>query len=202
MVRKVAIAVLSAALITGGLNVSPATAAKIKNGSACSKIGATTTVSGYKYRCAKNTLVKNSKLTWLSFDCVSALKDYQAAIKTRSGSSDISSKLAVLKAEYEKSSATLVEVNKAYDAYRLSITELRDRMNLSTTSPAEKLSLSKELITRNQNLLILSKSRSNLSSAVSKLEADVATLSSAPKTFSEAVSQSKSLATALCKSGV
>ncbi len=201
MVRKLGIAVLSAALISGVINVAPA-AAKISNGTACSKAGATTTVSGYKYRCAKNTLVKNSKLTWLSFECVAALKDYQSAIRARTAASDLTSQLVVLKAAFDKSSAQLAETNKVYDAYRLSITELRDKMNLSSTSPAEKLSLSKELTTRNQNLLKLSKSRSELSAAVIKLETDIGALSSAPKTFSQAVTQSKILAAALCKKGV
>jgi hypothetical protein len=200
MARKLGIAVLSAALISGVINVSPA-AAKISNGTACSKAGAMTTVSGYKYRCAKNTLVKNSKLTWLSFECVAALKDYQSAIRARTAASDLTSQLVVLKAAFDKSSAQLAETNKVYDAYRLSITELRDKMNLST-SPDEKLSLSKELTTRNQNLLKLSKSRSELSAAVIKLETDIGALSSAPKTFSQAVTQSKILAAALCEKGV
>ena len=80
MARKLFIAVLSAAFISGGINVSPAAAAKISNGVACSKAGATTTVSGFRYRCAKNTMVKNSKLTWLSTECLTAITQYKNCI--------------------------------------------------------------------------------------------------------------------------
>ena len=95
MVRKVAIAVLSAALISGGLNVSPAAAAKISNGVACSKAGATTTVSGFRYRCARNTMVKNSKLTWLSTECLTAITQYNAAVKARKSVGTLTKALVV-----------------------------------------------------------------------------------------------------------
>ena len=82
MFRKVSFTLLSAVLIAGGISAVPASAAaKISNGVACSKVNATTTVSGYKYKCAKNPLVKNSKLTWLSAECLTAVGQFQAAIK-------------------------------------------------------------------------------------------------------------------------
>jgi len=71
MLRK--IASLSVALIVaGGVMVAvPAQAAtKVTNGVACTKSGATTKTSTGTYKCAKNPLVTNSKLTWLSVDCI------------------------------------------------------------------------------------------------------------------------------------
>mgnify|MGYP000735796561 CR=1 FL=1 len=72
MFRKAIVAAGATALVLASITAVPATAAtKVSNGVACSKAGATTKVSGSSYRCAKNPLVKNSKLTWLSLDCVS-----------------------------------------------------------------------------------------------------------------------------------
>ena len=81
MSRKLAATLLSTVVIAGGLFAAPASAAKISNGTACSKLNATTSVSGYKYKCAKNSMVKNSKLTWLSVECVTAITQFQAALK-------------------------------------------------------------------------------------------------------------------------
>jgi chromosome segregation ATPase len=59
----------------------PASAAtKVSNGVACKKAGQTTKVSGSTYRCAKNPLVKNSKLTWLSLDCLNTANTYNKSV--------------------------------------------------------------------------------------------------------------------------
>ena len=76
MFRK--IASLSVALVVAGgvmIAVPADAAAKISNGVACKKSGQTTKTSGGTYRCAKNPLVTNSKLTWLSIDCLTAAND-------------------------------------------------------------------------------------------------------------------------------
>ncbi len=74
MFRKVSVSLVAAVLMASGISSVPASAAtKISNGVACKKVNATTTVSGYKYKCAKNPLVKNSKLTWLSAECLAAV---------------------------------------------------------------------------------------------------------------------------------
>ena len=67
MFRKVLVVLGAAALVAASTTAVPATAAtKISNGVSCKKAGATTKVGTTSYRCAKNPLVKNSKLTWLS----------------------------------------------------------------------------------------------------------------------------------------
>ena len=61
MFRKVTLSLFAAVLVAGTVTAVPASAAtKVSNGVACSKANATTKVSGYSYRCAKNILVKNS----------------------------------------------------------------------------------------------------------------------------------------------
>jgi len=81
MFRKVLVVVGTAALVAASITAVPASAAtKVSNGVACSKSGATTKVSGSSYKCAKNPLVKNAKLTWLSVDCLNTTKTYTAAL--------------------------------------------------------------------------------------------------------------------------
>jgi hypothetical protein len=81
MFRKVLVVVGTAALVAASITAVPASAAtKVSNGVACSKSGATTKVSGSSYKCAKNPLVKNAKLTWLSIDCLNTTKTYTTAL--------------------------------------------------------------------------------------------------------------------------
>lgn len=81
MFRKAVVIAGATALVLASVTTSPANAAtKISNGVACSKAGATTKVSGSAYKCAKNPLVKNSKLTWLSLDCLNTAATYTKAV--------------------------------------------------------------------------------------------------------------------------
>ena len=77
MFRKISVATGAALLALASFTAVPASAAtKVSNGVACSKSGASTKVSGTTYKCAKNALVKNSKLTWLSVDCINTASAY------------------------------------------------------------------------------------------------------------------------------
>jgi hypothetical protein len=81
MFRKVIVALGSAALVAASITVVPANAVtKISNGVACNKAGATTKVKSSTYRCAKNPLVKNAKLTWLSIDCIKTANTYNKTL--------------------------------------------------------------------------------------------------------------------------
>jgi hypothetical protein len=81
MFRKAVVVAGAAALVLASMTAVPASAAtKVSNGVACKKAGQTTKVSGSSYRCAKNPLVKNSKLTWLSLDCLNTANTYVKAV--------------------------------------------------------------------------------------------------------------------------
>jgi hypothetical protein len=200
MARKLAIALLSAALISGVINVAPAAAAKISNGTACSKSGATTTVSGFKYRCAKNTMVKNSKLTWLSTDCLSAITQYNSAVKARKSVANSSEQVAELNIEYEKAVTALASVTTAYDNARAQVTKSQAAMNAATVA-SEKQALAAALSKLANAVLVLSGSKSKLSTQVKDLEAKRELIASAPETFKESVADAKSSASLLCKKG-
>jgi len=80
MFRKVLAASTAALLVSLTLSVAPANAA-VKNGTPCSKAGATTKSGGPTFKCTKYALIKNSKLTWRTTDCISTVNTY---LKTNS----------------------------------------------------------------------------------------------------------------------
>ena len=81
MFRKVLVVLGAAVLVTSTTTAVTATAAtQISNGVSCKKAGATTKVKGSTYRCAKNPLVKNAKLTWLISDCITTGNAYKKAL--------------------------------------------------------------------------------------------------------------------------
>lgn len=201
MFRKVAITVLSAAVIAGGITAVPASAAtKISNGVACSKVNATTTVSGYKYKCAKNPLVKNSKLTWLSAECLTAVGQYQAAIKAQADLANVADQTASLDAEYTAANATLTSTTAALDKARADVTKFQAMMNAST-SAADKQKLATAISKLANAVLVLSGSKTKLAAQVKDLEAKKALLVSAPSQLKANASDAKASANLLCAKG-
>jgi uncharacterized coiled-coil protein SlyX len=96
MFRKVLAASTAAILVSLTLSVAPANAA-VKNGTPCSKAGATTKSGGSTFKCIKYALVKNSKLTWRTTECISTVNSY---LKTNAS-------VAAAKTETAKTVATL-----------------------------------------------------------------------------------------------
>jgi uncharacterized coiled-coil protein SlyX len=96
MFRKVLAATTAALLVSLSLSVAPASAA-VKNGTPCSKAGATTKSGGSTFKCIKYALVKNSKLTWRTTECISTVNSY---LKTNAS-------VAAAKTETTKTVATL-----------------------------------------------------------------------------------------------
>lgn len=77
MFRKVIATATASLLIALAFGAAPASAATVKNGTPCSKAGATTRSGGETFRCAKYALQKNAKLTWRSNDCIKTVNAYQ-----------------------------------------------------------------------------------------------------------------------------
>ncbi|CAB4657970.1 unannotated protein [freshwater metagenome] len=77
MFRKVIATSTASLLIALAFGAAPASAATVKNGTPCSKAGATTRAGGETFRCVKYALQKNAKLTWRSNDCTKTIAAYQ-----------------------------------------------------------------------------------------------------------------------------
>jgi len=134
MFRK--IASLSVALIVAGgvmVAVPAEAAAKISNGVACTKSGATTKTSLGTYRCAKNPLVSSTKLTWLSIDCLTAAND---AVKAQ--------RSAVTTAENFKAQLPVIELGITTEtANRAELQKKLDDATLRQTAAQAKLAAAK-----------------------------------------------------------
>jgi L-fucose isomerase-like protein len=202
MFRKVAITALSAVVIATSLAAPGAVAAskKISNGAACTKSNAVTTVAGYKYRCTRNPLVKNSKLTWLSFECLTAVRQFQTATKAQADLANVSTQTAELDAEYQKATAALASTTAALEKARAQVTQFQATMN-SSTNPSEKQKLATAVSKLANAVLVLSGSRSKLAAQVKDLEAKKALLVTAPEQLKTNASDAKASADLLCARG-
>jgi len=201
MFRKVSITLLSAIVIASGISAVPASAAaKISNGVACKKVNATTTVSGYKYKCAKNPLVKNAKLTWLSAECLTAVTQFQAATKAQSDLANVADQTAALDAEYLTATAALASTTAALEKARASVTQFQATMNASTNN-ADKQKLATAISKLANAVLVLSGSKTKLATQVKDLEAKKALLLSAPGQLKTNAADAKASANLLCAKG-
>jgi hypothetical protein len=123
MFRKAIVVAGATALVLTSITAVPAGAAtKISNGVACKKSGQTTKVSGSSYRCAKNPLVKNSKLTWLSLDCLNTANTYRKAVanlpKIKAATDET---VAKLDADMAKQALETEKANKLIPEYQAKI---------------------------------------------------------------------------------
>lgn len=76
MFRKIIAASTASLLIALAFGAAPASAATVKNGTPCSKAGATTRSGGETFRCTTYALQKNAKLSWRATDCIKTVNAY------------------------------------------------------------------------------------------------------------------------------
>lgn len=201
MIRKVTLSLLAAVLVAGTVTAVPASAAtKISNGVACSKLNATKKVGGFSYRCAKNVLVTNSKLTWLSFDCITAMKQYTAAIKARKDFGDSNPQIEKLAADIVTFQANLDSATKSLEDVKAAAIKLKADLAVATATAKPKLTL--ELTEMNLAISKLSASKTKLSSTVSNLKTQKALLESTPSQLEANVKDTKSMASVICYKGL
>lgn len=201
MFRKVSVAVLSSLVVLTGVTAPAASAAtKISNGVACSKANSVKTVSGYKYRCVKNPLVKNAKLTWLSFECLTATTQWQTATKAQTDLANVADQTAALDAEFLAATASLASTTAALEKARAQVTQFQAQMNASTNS-VEKSKLAVAVSRLANAVLVLSGSRSKLVTRVRDLESKKALLQSAPEQLKANATDARASASLLCARG-
>ena len=202
MFRKVLAASTAAILVSLTLSVPASTAAtKVSNGVPCTKAGTSTKVSGFTYRCAKNALVKNSKLTWLSVECLDSIKSYQGAVKAQSTLNSSADQIKLLTTQYESISAILVATTTALDNAKAAITKTQATMN-ATTDPALKGKLAVEVRELADAIIKLTNSRLKLNNQVRDLDKERKLLTTAPQQLKNAASDAKSNANLLCTKGL
>ena len=202
MFRKVLAASTAAILVSLTLSIPASTAAtKVSNGVPCTKAGTTTKVSGFTYRCAKNALVKNSKLTWLSVECLDSIKSFQGAVKAQSTLNNSTEQIKLLTTQYESISAILAATTTALDNAKAAITKTQATMN-ATTDPTLKGKLAVEVRELADAIIKLTNSRLKLNNQVRDLDKERKLLTTAPQQLKNAAADAKSNANLLCTKGL
>jgi hypothetical protein len=201
MFRKAIVVAGAAALVLASMTAVPAGAAtKVSNGVACKKVGQTTKVNGSSYRCAKNPLVKNSKLTWLSLDCLSSVTNYNSAVKARTDLGDVAMATAELDNEIAVATEELSKATAALDSAKAQITKSRGILNV-TTNASDKLNLSTAISALADAIIKLTNRRMGLDSKVRELNAKKALLISAPAQIAANVKDARAYANLVCMKG-
>lgn len=203
MLRK--ITALSAALvITGGLLVSaPANAAvKVTNGVSCTKAGATTKTSAGTYKCAKNPLVKNAKLTWLLVTCINLAT---SAVKMEASSAATLAKfkaqIPVIQLGITSETARKAEVQAKLDAVNARLVLAQAKLDAATTL-ADKTVLTKAVLSWSAAVTAYKSVIRGIDATLKKLNTSLTTASKKPAEFAANIKEAKSTATLICTKGL
>ena len=206
MFRKLSLLALASVLVAGSLTAIPASAAtKVSNGVACSKAGATTKSDGATYRCARNPLVKNSKLTWLSTDCISlafAHNRSRAALpaakaKTDAAIAKLDADIANWKIEVAKAAVDIAD----YQAKIKLITDANAKLKADTANLAANASQIQKFDTAIRNYETAIRGKSIFARNLTRAEADKRNVAGTYQNVQAEVGTALSMARLICSRG-
>jgi hypothetical protein len=202
MLRKIA-SISVALVVAGGVMVAaPAeAAAKISNGVACTKSGSTTKTSGGTYKCAKNPLVTNSKLTWLSLDCVTAANDAVKAQKSAvTTTENFKAQLPVIELGITTETANKAEIQVKLDAATLRLTAAQAKLAAAKTDADKRLLTTAVSSWTSATRAYASKIR-NIDITIKKLEAAKLAGTNKPAELASNVANARDSAKLICTKG-
>jgi len=202
MFRKIT-SISVALVVAGGVMIAaPAEAAtKISNGVACTKNGATTKTSGGTYKCQKNPLVTNSKLTWLSMDCVSAANDavsaQKASVKTIA---DLKAQIPVIDLSIAEQKAVLATIQKKLDDANTKLPLAQAKVT-SATNAADKAEFEKAVRLWTAASRAYASQVRQVEAAVKRLESARLTSINKPNELAASIADARESAKLICTKG-
>ena len=202
MLRKIA-SISVALVVAGGVMVAvPAdAAAKISNGVACTKSGATTKTSLGSYKCTKNPLVSNTKLTWLSLDCVTAANDAVKAQKSAvTTAANFKAQLPVIDLGIATETANKAEIQTKLDDANLRLTAAQAKLAAAKTDADKKLLTTAVGSWTSATRAYASKIR-NIDITIKKLEAAKLAATNKPAELAANVADARESAKLICTKG-
>ncbi len=200
--RKFA-SVAVALLVAGGVMVAaPAqAAAKISNGVACTKINSTTTVSGSKYKCAKNPLTTSTKLTWLSLDCLNSAAAYTKAQKDSVVlSANLAAQIPVIDLGIANETAHKAEIQTKLDADTIRLTAAQTKL-AAATSAADKKAYTSAVSGWTAAVRSYTSTINRITVNIRKLEAAKLAATNQPAQLKADVANTKANAALICSKG-
>ena len=202
LMRKLASLTL-ALVVAGGVMIStPATAAaKISNGVACTKLNATTTVSGSKYKCAKNPLTTSSKLTWLSLDCLNSAGAFVKSQKDSVGlTANLTAQIPVIELGITTETANKAETQKKLDDTNLRLTAAQAKL-AAATSAADKKAYTSAVSAWTSAARLYTSQVNKITLNIRKLEAAKLAATTQPAQLKADVDNTKANAQLICTKG-
>lgn len=206
MFRKVALTSLAAVMVAGSLIAIPANAAtKVSNGVACKKSGATIKSGGSTYRCTKNPLVKNAKLTWVSRDCLNLAASYiksknalpVAKAKTDAALVDLDLEIVKWKADADQAVIDIAD----YEGKIVIIKDALAKLKADTANAATNRTRITQYETAIRNYETAIKAKGIFARNLTRAEANKNLVSGTYKNVLAEVSTAKSTADLLCARG-
>lgn len=189
-------------VIAGVMTAVPASAVTISNGVKCTKLNQTAKVDGRKYKCTKNPMFTNAKLTWLSNDCLVAANNF---IKAKSESTAISAKYAeqipVIDLGIANEIANKAEIQLKLDESNLRLEAAKVKL-AAAKGDAEKRILTTAVSSWTSAVRAYTSKMNSIISSIRKLESAKALAMSQPTRLAAGIASSKETALLLCTKGL
>lgn len=203
MIRKISATVFAAALlVVAAPAISASAATKVSNGVPCTKSGATTKVGSFKYQCAKNPMVKNSKLTWLSTECLTAARDYVAVTKSAASvSTDATAQIASIDEDIKAAQALIAENQGKLETATARSKAAVALLAAATTDNAKK-QLQAAVNSWNAAMKAYQAAIDRSNASIRKLTTDKTNLTNQPKVIASNIADAKANANIICQKGL
>ena len=200
--RKFASVTVALIVAAGVMVAVPASAAaKVSNGVACTKLNSTTTVSGSKYKCAKNPLSTSTKLTWLSLDCLNSAAAY---VKSQKDSVTLTAKLVaqipVIDLGITNETAHKTEVQTKLDETNLRLTAAKAKL-AAAVSDADKKAYNSAVSAWTSAVRLYTSQVNKIAIDIRKLEAAKLAATNQPAQLKADVANTKANALLICTKG-
>lgn len=203
MFRKISATVFAAALLVVAAPAISATAAtKVSNGVACKKAGATTKVGSFKYQCAKNPMVKNAKLTWLSVECLAAANNYIKVTKAAANvGTDATAQITEIDANIAAAQDLIAKNQVKLDNATARAKKAVDLLAAATTDSAKR-QLQAAVNSWNAAVRAYQAAIDRSNASIRKLTTDKTNLLNQPKLIANNLSDAKAQANIICQKGL
>ena len=189
-------------VVAGVMTAVPASAATISNGVKCTKLNQTTTVSGRKYKCAKNPMITSSKMTWLSNDCLIAANNF---VKAKKDSTAISTKYAaqipVIDLGIANETANKAEIQLKLDESNLRLEAAKVKL-AAAKGDSEKKILTTAVSSWTSAVRAYTSKLNSIISSIRNLESAKTVALSQPARLATGIASSKETAQLICTKGL
>lgn len=200
--RKLVSISVALLVVAGVMTAVPASAATISNGVTCTQLNQTTTVSGRKYKCAKNPMITNSKLTWLSNDCLISANNF---VKAKKESTAISAKydaqIPVIDLGIANEIANKAEIQLKLDESNLRLEAAKVKLAAATGDSTKKI-LATAISSWTSAVRAYTSKMNSIISSIKNLETAKTVALSQPTRLAAGIASSKETAQLLCTKGL